>query len=55
LIGYGHEWVLSVARPGGHEERSWSHDFAVGQVVLTNDLQAWSVSERAILPRDNAD
>jgi starvation-inducible DNA-binding protein len=50
-----HEWVLSVARPFGRDDRSWSQDFAVGQVVLTNDLQAWSVSEQAILPRDNAD
>jgi len=50
-----HELVLSVARPGGHEEHSWSHDFAVGQVVLSNDLQAWSVSEQAALPRDNPD
>jgi hypothetical protein len=49
------ELVLSAARPAGHDDRSWAQDFAVGQVVLTNDLQAWSVSEQAILPRDNAD
>jgi hypothetical protein len=41
-----HEWVLSVARPVGRDDRCWTHDFAVGQVVLTNDLQAWSVGEQ---------
>jgi hypothetical protein len=41
-----HESALSVARPLGVRDRSWAHDFAVGQVVLTNDLQAWSVSEQ---------
>jgi DNA-binding ferritin-like protein len=38
-----HESALSVARPLGRHDRSWAHDFAVGQVVLTNELQAWSV------------
>jgi DNA-binding ferritin-like protein len=41
-----HELVLSVARPAGREDRCWTYDFAVGQVVLTNDLQAWSVGEQ---------
>jgi hypothetical protein len=26
-------------------DQSWNHDFAVGQVVLTNDLQRSAVSE----------
>jgi hypothetical protein len=50
-----HELVLSAARPVGRDDRSWAHDFAVGQVVLTNDLQAWSLSELVALPRDNED
>jgi DNA-binding ferritin-like protein len=41
-----HELVLSLARPVGRDDRSWAHDFAVGQVVLTNDLQAWSINEQ---------
>ena len=41
-----HELVLSVARPVGRDDRSWAHDFAVGQVVLTNDVQEWAVSEQ---------
>jgi hypothetical protein len=32
-----HESLLSVARP--HDEPHWVHDFAVGQVVLTNEGQ----------------
>jgi starvation-inducible DNA-binding protein len=38
-----HELVLSVARPARQINRSWVRDFAVGQVVLSNDLQNWSV------------
>jgi hypothetical protein len=41
-----HELVLNEARPIGHDDRSWVRDFAVGQVVLTNDLQAWSLNEQ---------
>jgi hypothetical protein len=41
-----HELVLSLARPVGRDDRSWAYDFAVGQVVLTNDLQAWSINEQ---------
>jgi DNA-binding ferritin-like protein len=45
-----HELVLSAARPSGRDDRSWAHEFAVGQVVLTNDLQAWSVSDQYANP-----
>jgi hypothetical protein len=41
-----HEFVLSAAGPVGRDDRSSAHDFVVGQVVLINDLQAWSVSEQ---------
>ena len=44
-----HELVLSAATPSGlndeRTDRSWTRDFAVGQVVLTNDLQSVSVAE----------
>lgn len=44
-----HELVLSAARPtglnDGRTDRSWTRDFAVGQVVLTNDLQSISIGE----------
>jgi starvation-inducible DNA-binding protein len=44
-----HELVLITARPTGlnneRTDRSWTRDFAVGQVVLTNDLQSVSVAE----------
>ena len=44
-----HEWVLSAARPDGtsdvYGEGSWVRDFAVGQVVLSNDLQSRSIGE----------
>jgi hypothetical protein len=45
-----HELVLSAALPVGRDDRSWAHDFAVGQVVLTNDLQAWSISDQSANP-----
>jgi hypothetical protein len=32
-------------------DRSWTRDFAVGQVVLTNDLQRFAVSEH-LMGRD---
>jgi starvation-inducible DNA-binding protein len=43
-----HESVLSAALPTGTpygQAGSWTLDFAVGQVVLTNDLQILAVSE----------
>jgi starvation-inducible DNA-binding protein len=44
-----HELVFSVANPTGLNDermnRSWTRDFAVGHVVLTNDLQSVSVAE----------
>jgi len=42
-----HELVLSAARPNRlHSDQSWTRDFAVGQVVLANDLQGLSVAEQ---------
>jgi starvation-inducible DNA-binding protein len=51
-----HESVLIAARPsGGSEDHHWMRDFAVGHVVLTNDLQSEAVSKQlagcAILQR----
>jgi starvation-inducible DNA-binding protein len=44
-----HELVLSTALPTGtndaRSDQSWNRDCAVGQVVLTNDLQRSAVSE----------
>jgi hypothetical protein len=44
-----HELVLSTALPTGtndaRSDQSWNCDCAVGQVVLTNDLQRSAVSE----------
>jgi DNA-binding ferritin-like protein len=44
-----HELVLSEARPHRlieeETDRAWTHDFGVGQVVLTNDLQASTIAE----------
>ena len=40
-----HESVLSVARPNDStDEHFWVHDFAVGQVVLTNEQQCESIN-----------
>lgn len=47
-----HESVLNVARPLGRHDHSWTRDFAVGQVVLTNDLQAWSIGELYVHPKE---
>jgi starvation-inducible DNA-binding protein len=48
-----HESVLNAALPAqtkdGQESRSWTRDFAVGQVVLTNDQQILAVSEQLML------
>jgi hypothetical protein len=47
-----HEIVLSVAHTtathGLQADPSAIHDFAVGQVVLTNDLQHGSVGEQLV-------
>ena len=44
-----HELVIRAARPtrlnDERTDRSWTRDFAVGQVVLTNDLQSVSIAE----------
>ena len=45
-----HESVLNAALPtqtkNRQASRSWTRDFAVGQVVLTNDQQILAVSEQ---------
>ena len=45
-----HESVLNAALPtrtkDGQVNRSWTRDFSVGQVVLTNDQQILAVSEQ---------
>jgi starvation-inducible DNA-binding protein len=44
-----HESVLSAALPAGThygQVNSWTRDFAVGQVALTNDQQILAVSEQ---------
>jgi starvation-inducible DNA-binding protein len=47
-----HEFVLNTAQPtrvsGDHK---WARDFAIGQVVLTNDQQSWSLSEQLVAAR----
>jgi starvation-inducible DNA-binding protein len=47
-----HELVLSAACPSAHsdsrDDSPSIRDFAVGQVVLTNDLQSWAISEQLI-------
>jgi len=44
-----HDEVLAQARPARRlatvEEEQWSREFAVGRVVLSNQLQRWSVEE----------
>jgi starvation-inducible DNA-binding protein len=47
-----HESVLNTAQPtrvGG--DHKWARDFAIGQVVLTNDQQSWSLSEQLVTAR----
>jgi hypothetical protein len=50
-----HELVMSTALPAGTNDapndRPWFRDFAVGQVVLTNDLQHSAVGEH-LMGRD---
>ena len=45
-----HEMVLSVTLPAGTNaaqvDRAWMRDFAVGQVVLTNDQQILAIGEQ---------
>jgi starvation-inducible DNA-binding protein len=42
-----HEAVLSAVRPNDSAlNQQWAHDFAVGQVVLTNDSQSLSIIEQ---------
>lgn len=42
-----HESVLNAARPNGSgRNEHWAHDFAVGQVVLTNSAQSSSISDQ---------
>jgi len=45
-----HEQVLGAARPTGRNDaqNDLSWDFAVGQVVLTNELQSSSVNEQLV-------
>jgi starvation-inducible DNA-binding protein len=44
-----HESVLSTGRPNGSAMNAqWAHDFAVGQVVLTNDAQRSSISDQLV-------
>lgn len=44
-----HDSILSAARPsgtgGGQGDRPWVRDFAVGQVILANELQSQSICE----------
>jgi starvation-inducible DNA-binding protein len=52
-----HESVLSAAHQAetaaGRNDGSWVYDFAVGQVVLTNDLQTQSIRELLACAGDN--
>jgi DNA-binding ferritin-like protein len=42
-----HEAVLNICRPNGSApDEQWSRDFAVGQVVLTNDAHRATVSDQ---------
>ena len=51
-----HELVLMRGAAGGARRSApGPMILRVGQVVLTNDLQAWSLSELVALPRDNED
>src|SRR5216684_605928 len=45
-LSEAHESILIAARPSGSDGgHNWARDFAVGHVVLTNDLQSWSIKE----------
>ena len=42
-----HESVLNTGRPDGSAVNAqWAHDFAVGEVVLTNDAQSSSIFDQ---------
>jgi starvation-inducible DNA-binding protein len=44
-----HESVLNTGRPNASAMNElWAHDFAVGQVVLTNDAQCSSISDHLV-------
>lgn len=44
-----HELVLSTAQPAGTiDDPQWVHEFAVGLVVLTNDMQNVSLREQRL-------
>lgn len=44
-----HESVLNIGRPDGSAMNAqWAHDFAVGEVVLTNDAQSSSISDQLV-------
>jgi starvation-inducible DNA-binding protein len=44
-----HESVLNTSRPDGSAiHAQWAHDFAVGEVVLTNDAQSSSISDQLL-------
>jgi starvation-inducible DNA-binding protein len=47
-----HESVLNTAQPTGLSgDHKWARDFAIGQVVLTNNQQSWSLSEQLVAAR----
>jgi starvation-inducible DNA-binding protein len=44
-----HESVLNAGRPDGSAMNArWAHDFAVGEVVLTNDAQSASIGDQLV-------
>jgi starvation-inducible DNA-binding protein len=44
-----HESVLITGRPKGSGTNvQWTHDFAIGQVVLANDAQSSSISDQLV-------
>jgi len=50
-----HELVLSTAQPAGATDNpQWMHEFAVGLVVLTNDMQNVSLREQWLPARNRA-
>jgi DNA-binding ferritin-like protein len=44
-----HESVLNTGRPTGPRvHQQWAHDYAVGQVILTNDAQRSSICDELV-------
>jgi starvation-inducible DNA-binding protein len=44
-----HEFVLNTGRPDGSAiNTQWAHDFAVGEVILTNDAQSSSIRDQLV-------